>query len=220
MEGMCRSVGRCRNYFQFYFLRKTLMEDLQRTIPVNPRGIPEKKIINLVKHHGFTSSWGGETKTFTLHFHVFIVREYHPEHIKCVFPRIFVWGSCLMVAHSRPYCLILLLLPPSSCPVFHTLTTHTQLTHTQLSHTQLTHTQLSHTQLTHTQLTNTHTHTRTAHSHTTYSHSHNLLTHTQLTHTQLSHTHNSPAHNSLTHTHTTTHTQLTHTQPTHTHTPH
>ena len=181
------------------------MEDLQRTIPVNPCGIPEKKIINLVKHHGFTSSWGG-TKTFTLHFHVFIVREYHPEHIKCVFPRIFVWGSCLMVAHSRPYCL-LLLLPPSSCPVFHTLTTHTQLTHTQLSHTQLTHTQL------------TNTHTRTAHSHTTYSHSHNLLTHTQLTHTQLSHTHNSPAHNSLTHTQP-THTQLTHTQPTHTHTPH
>ena len=206
MEGMCRSVGRCRNYFQFYFAKNVdgRLAENHSCKPLRDSG---------EKNHQFSqTSWfykllGGETKTFTLHFHVFIVREYHPEHIKCVFPRIFVWGSCLMVAHSRPYCLLLLLLPPSSCPVFHTLTTHTQLTHTQLSHTQLTHTQL------------TNTHTRTAHSHTTYSHSHNLLTHTQLTHTQLSHTHNSPAHNSLTHTQP-THTQLTHTQPTHTHTPH
>ena len=115
-----------------------------------------------------------------------------------------------MVAHFRPY---RLLLPPSRPPPAPHSHTHNSLTHTTYSHTHnsLIHnslTQLTRTQLSHTQLTHTHT----TLSHTTYSHTHTTLSHTTYSDTTLSHT-------QLTHTHTQlslTHTTLSHTTYSHT----
>ena len=129
----------------------------------------------------------------------------------CIFPHIFVWGSCFWLGTPA--------LPPSSSAspsasshlLTHNLSTHNLRTHNLLTHNLLTHNSASSRLLTHT--TCPHTHNLRTHNLLT----HNLLTHTHNLHTTCPHTTNAHTHNLLTHnllTHD-SHTQLVHTQLTH-----
>ena len=113
--------------------------------------------------------------------------------VLCVFPRIFVWGSCFLLC--APVRLPSVAFRRLRSPI---------LTHNSLRHTR---NFLTYNSLTHNLLTTTYSHTTLLHTHTR-THTHTTLSHTTLSHATL--THNFLTHNSLTHT-TYSHTTLSHT---------
>ena len=170
MEGMCRSVGRCRNYFQFYFAKNVdgRLAENHSCKPLRDSG---------EKNHQFSqTSWfykllGGNQNIYIA--------------LSCVYcqgipSRTYKmrFSPHLCVGFLFDGCALPSVLPPPPPPpalllprVSHAHCSHTTYSHTTLSHTTYSHTTLSHTTLSHNSLTHNFSHTQ--------------LAHTQLSHTQL-----------------------------------